>query len=326
MLLDRGGKPGCSLEFLQRQLGFSVDGVAQLDQLAAHRLDGGNDIFPKRFQRHTWLKPDLHLIIDLGAALCDGRLMDSEMFAISSDGTRIAYAVDGEGQPVVLVHGFASSRDQNWHSTGWIDRLTREGFRVVSFDCRGHGHSDKPHDPAAYGPHMIDDILAVMDAAHAPDALFMGYSMGAMLTIRLLMLYPERVRRAVAAGLGQNYFNEQQSWREMIAEAMLVDDPYAIQDAEARRFRIFGGQKGKDRLALSACMKSPRHTYRPEELQKSDTPVLVVAGENDTLVGSPQHLAHAFPHGRAVVLPNKDHMTAVGDPGFKRAAIEFFRA
>jgi pimeloyl-ACP methyl ester carboxylesterase len=251
--------------------------------------------------------------------------MESDLFATSQDGIRIAYAAEGEGPPVLLIHGFASSREQNWGSTGWIDRLARDGFRVVSFDCRGHGASDKPHDPAAYGPHMVDDIAAVMEAAALKNAFVMGYSMGAMLAVRFLMLHPERVRKAVTAGIGQNYFGEHPSWREMIADAMLTDDPSAITDAEARRFRIFGGQKGKDRLALAACMRSPRNMYRPEELKASKRPVLVVAGENDTLAGSPFELAKAFADGRALVLPNKDHMTAVGDPGYKRAVLDFVR-
>lgn len=250
--------------------------------------------------------------------------MESQCYAISKDGTHIAFDVTGEGKPVLLIHGFASSREQNWGSTGWIDRLARDGFRVVSFDCRGHGHSDKPHTPAGYGPQMIDDILAVMHASGLPDAYLMGYSMGAMLTIRFLMLYPERVRRAVAAGLGDNCFDEQPSWREKVAAAMLTEDPSTIADDEVRRFRIFGGQKGKDRLALAACMRAPRHIYSPLELAASQRPVLVVTGENDTLAGSPFALARSFADGRALVLPGKDHMTGVGDPGYKRAVLDFF--
>jgi pimeloyl-ACP methyl ester carboxylesterase len=252
--------------------------------------------------------------------------MDSDRIVVSKDGTHIAYDVTGEGKPVLLIHGFASSREQNWKSTGWIDRLVRQGYRVVSFDLRGHGHSDKPHETQAYGDQMIDDILAVLNASGINDAFVMGYSMGAMLAIRFLMLHPERIRRVVTAGVGDNYFAEQRSWRESVAAAMLVDDPSAIVDDEARRFRIFGGQRGKDRLALSACMKAPRYTYPPEALKASQRPVLVVAGENDPLVRSPLALAAAFADGRAVVLPNKDHMTAVGDPGYKRAVLDFFAA
>jgi pimeloyl-ACP methyl ester carboxylesterase len=245
------------------------------------------------------------------------------LFVHAPDGVRIAYDVTGEGKPIVLIHGFASSREQNWRSTGWIDRLAAEGFSVASFDCRGHGKSDKPHDPAAYGEHMIDDIIAVMDAAHAPVADVMGYSMGGMLTIRLLMQYPERVRRAVVAGIGATYFLESQAWRAMIATAMETDDLGALADPVARRFRLFGAQKGKDRLALAACMRSPRHKYVPGDLKRGARPVLVVCGGNDDLTGAPEPLADAFADGRAVTLPGKDHMSAVGDPGYKKAVIQF---
>ncbi len=252
--------------------------------------------------------------------------MDSDRIVVSKDGAYIAYDVTGKGKPVLLIHGFASSREQNWKSTGWIDRLVRENYRVVSFDLRGHGHSDKLHTPDAYGDRMIDDVLAVMQASDLQDAFIMGYSMGAMLAIRFLMLHPERVRRVVAAGVGDNYFAEQEPWREKVAAAVLTEDPSAIEDDEARRFRIFGGQKGKDRVALAACMRASRYTYSAAELKASQRPVLVVAGERDTLVGSPLALAAAFANGRAVVLPGKDHMTAVGDPAYKRAVLDFFAA
>jgi pimeloyl-ACP methyl ester carboxylesterase len=170
---------------------------------------------------------------------------------------------------------------------------------------------------------MIDDILAVMDAAQAPTADVMGYSMGSILTIRLLMQRPERVRRAVLAGLGATYFAESQAWRAMIADALEAEDFASIADPVARRFRIFGSQKGKDRFALAACMRSPRHIYGPGDLKRSPRPVLVVCGEKDDLVGSPEPLAAAFADGRAVTLPGKDHMTAVGDPAYKKAVLQF---
>jgi pimeloyl-ACP methyl ester carboxylesterase len=239
------------------------------------------------------------------------------------DGVRLAYDVTGEGRPIVLIHGFASSREQNWRSTGWIDRLAAEGFRIVSFDCRGHGKSDKPHDPAAYGEHMIDDILAVMDAAQAPVADVMGYSMGAMLTIRFLMQHPERVRRAVLGGMGETYFQESPVWRAMIATAMETDDLELVENPVARRFRRFAGQQGKDRLALAACMRSPRHKYASGDLKSSTRPVLVVCGGNDDLTGAPGPLADEFADGRAVTLPGKDHNSAVGDPAYKRAVLQF---
>jgi pimeloyl-ACP methyl ester carboxylesterase len=268
-------------------------------------------------------------IIDSRGWLCDGRSRSPAeqksvtLYVPSPDGVRIAYDVAGEGKPIVLIHGFASSREQNWRSTGWIDRLAAAGFRVVSFDCRGHGKSDKPHQPSAYGEHMIDDIIAVMDAAQAPVADVMGYSMGSMLTVRFLMQHPERVRRAVLGGMGATYFQESQAWRAMIAAALEADDIETIEDPIARRFRIFASRKDKDRFALAACMRSPRHKNVPADLKRSTRPVLVVCGANDDLTGPPEPLAEAFADGRAVTLPGKDHNSAVGDPGYKKAVIQF---
>jgi len=105
---------------------------------------------------------------------------------------------------------------------------------------------------------------------------------------------------------------------------MLTDDPSAVADADLRRFRLFGGQKGKDRQALAACMRSPRSIHPPAALKGAKRPVLVATGERDTLAGSPFALAGSFADGRALVLPNKDHMNAVGDPGLKRAVLDFF--
>jgi pimeloyl-ACP methyl ester carboxylesterase len=137
------------------------------------------------------------------------------------------------------------------------------------------------------------------------------------------MQYPERVRRAVLGGAGATYFQESPAWRGMIAGAMETNEIGAIEDRVARRFRIFGSQKGKDRLALAACMRSPRHKYTAADLKHSTRPVLVVCGGKDDLVGSPEPLAEAFADGRAVTLPGKDHMTAVGDPGYKKAVLQF---
>lgn len=250
--------------------------------------------------------------------------MSAALFTTAPDGVRLAYSVTGAGKPVLLVHGFASSAEQNWGTTGWIERLVREGYRVVSFDFRGHGHSDKPHDPAAYGPKLLDDALAVMAAAGLGAAYVMGYSMGAILAIRLAVTHPARVEKLVAAGIGNNYYGEAPSWGEKVAKALMTEDPQAIEDDEARKFRLFGGQKGKDREALAACVLASRPRCTPDELKSVPCPVLVVAGETDTLVGSPVSLAASFPAGRPVILPNKDHMTAVGDPGYKRAVLDFF--
>jgi pimeloyl-ACP methyl ester carboxylesterase len=223
----------------------------------------------------------------------------------------------------VLIHGFASDRVQNWRAPGWYQTLTGAGRRVVALDCRGHGESDKPHDPDAYGDNMVDDVVAVMDAAGIADSDVMGYSMGGMLAMGLMMRAPRRVRRVVIAGVGETYFRVAGQRRHAIADALEAEDPSTLADPIQRQFRLFAGQKGKDLKALAACMRKERTVYSPDELRSHAGPVLVVCGETDNLTGAPDGLAMAFPRGRAVTVPKRDHMSAVGDKVYKRAVLDF---
>ena len=248
-----------------------------------------------------------------------------EHHAISADGTRLAYEMVGEGKPIVLVHGFASDRNQNWKDVGWYEALTGAGFRVIAMDCRGHGASDKPHDDGAYGDKMVGDIVSVMDAAGLGRADVMGYSMGGILTVGLLMRHNERINRAVVAGIGETYFASKMH-RRGIAAALRASDPSTITDPTEKAFRAFASQSGKDRLALAACMSADRTMYTREQLGTCTTPVLVVDGEKDVQAGAPEPLAQAFANGRAVVVPRRDHMTAVGDRVYKEAVLEFLRS
>src|SRR5919109_4742115 len=106
------------------------------------------------------------------------------MATVVSAGVPIHYEISGAGRPMVLVHGFASSAQQNWNATGWIDFLVALERQVIALDCRGHGQSGKPYDPAAYaGSAMPDDVIAVMDALGIQSAEIMGYSMGGWITL-----------------------------------------------------------------------------------------------------------------------------------------------
>jgi pimeloyl-ACP methyl ester carboxylesterase len=247
-------------------------------------------------------------------------------FTQGSDGVRIAYEEAGAGEPIVLVHGFASDRGQNWRAPGWYETLTGAGRRVIAMDCRGHGESDKPHDPAAYGDRMIDDIATVMAAAGISGADIMGYSMGGMLAMGLLMLRPDLARRTIVAGVGETYFRDAPIRRREIADALVAPDPDMIVDPVNRQFRIFAGQAGKDLPALAACMRAERTIFTREQLGRWPGPLLVVCGEKDVLTGKPDGLARVFPDGHAVIVPNRDHMTAVGDKVYKQAVLAFLEA
>lgn len=255
-------------------------------------------------------------------------------YATAVDGVPIAYESVGEGAPILLIHGFASDRVQNWRGPGWYETLTGAGYRVVAMDCRGHGESGKPHDPAMYGHEiMARDTVAVMDAAGLEAPFVMGYSMGGFLAMRLALDYAARVPKLVIGGVGGSYLTPPRAGegmgdparREMIASALLAPDKNKIANPVARAFRDFAEQPGKDIEALAACMRGDRKSYTAADLARARQPVLVVCGGGDVLTGAPDALAAAFPHGRAVTVPGRDHMTAVGDKVYKEAVLKFLR-
>lgn len=248
-------------------------------------------------------------------------------FVKTPDGIRIAYESIGEGDPVVLVHGFAASRVQNWKDPGWYQTLTDAGYRVIAMDCRGHGESDKPHDVAAYDHSiMAEDVVAVMEAASAGRAFLMGYSMGGFIGMHVLMDHPELLKKFAIGGVGGSYLGRAFGSRDAIADALVAPDKSTISDPVQKSFREFAEQSGKDRLALAACMRANRRPFKASELKQSRRPVLVVCGEDDVLTGPPGPLANAFADGRAVMIPHRNHMTTVGDKVYKQAVLDFFRA
>ena len=250
-------------------------------------------------------------------------------FVTAADGVALAYERHGEGPAVMLVHGFGSSRNQNWKSTGWYGGLTAAGFPIVAMDCRGHGDSGKPHDEKAYGhDRMAEDVLSVMDACGLEQALVLGYSMGGFIGLRLLAARPGRVVKLAVAGVGETYLEDRitsPQARAQLAEALLAEDKDSITDPRAKMFRAFADQPGKDRLALAACMRAMSPRLSRETLAGLQRPVLVVDGAEDETAGRPEPLAAAVADGRAVAIPGKDHMSAVGDRHVRQAVIDFFR-
>lgn len=242
-----------------------------------------------------------------------------------SDGIEIAFSDEGEGDPILLIHGFASNAAANWRDTGWIKFLTGNGFRVIALDNRGHGASQKLYDPEFYsGPLMAEDSYRLLDHLGIARADVMGYSMGARLTAFLAIAHPDRVRSAIIAGLGANMMHGVGP-AEPVAEALLAEDPSTITSANARAFRIFADQTKSDRRALAACIRASRDRIPGAELATIKAPVLVVTGTADEIAGAAQPLADVIPGAQALDLPGRDHMKAVGDRGFKEGALAFLR-
>ncbi|HEY2051140.1 MAG TPA: alpha/beta fold hydrolase [Caulobacteraceae bacterium] len=253
------------------------------------------------------------------------------MASFSSRGLDLAYddiAASGERRgTVVLVHGFASNRAENWKRLGWYAALQRGGYRVVALDLRGHGESAKPHEAEAYQrAELAADVLALMDEANLGRAHLMGYSMGAHLALAIALKAPERVDRLVLGGIGGRVLGEgppRPTPAMSLSEALLAEDPAAIKDPIQRGFRQFAQIQGDDRQALAACSKGRGEAVTRQDLDGLSAPTLVVAGAGDDLAGDPQTLADAIPGAKAVVLPGCDHFSAIPHALFKSAVFDF---
>ena len=245
------------------------------------------------------------------------------MPTFNSGGVTIAYETAGEGPPILLIHGFASTGRVNWWDTGWVKTLTDKGRLVVTFDHRGHGQSEKLYDSALYpAAEMAEDARRLLDHLAIPVADVMGYSMGARVAAFLAINHPQRVRRAVFAGLAQRMITGV-GGAEAIAEALEAPSRDEVSDPAARSFRIFAEQTKSDLAALSACIRSSREKIAAEELARIRVPVLVVAGENDDVAGDVETLVNTIPGARGLTLPGRNHMNAVGDRGYKDAVLAF---
>jgi len=228
-----------------------------------------------------------------------------------------------DGFPILLIHGFASTAHVNWVFPGWMKTLGAAGYRVLALDNRGHGQSDKPHDPAAYTPEkMAGDAEALLAELGIGSAHVMGYSMGARITAFLALERPDLVRSVIFGGLGMGMVDGVGDW-DPIADALLAPSIDDVTHPRGRMFRAFADQTRSDRQALAACISTSRTLVSEADVARLAMPALVAVGTKDDIAGSPHELAAMLPRGRAVDIPNRDHMLSVGDKVFKAAVLEF---
>ena len=230
----------------------------------------------------------------------------------------------GEGEPIVLIHGFASTKEVNWVVPGWVTTLTRAGRRAIALDNRGHGQSSKLYDPAAYdSATMADDVRALLDHLGIERADVMGYSMGARIAAFLALKHPARVRSVILGGLGIRLvegvglpeINRRRAGGALACRCERSD--------RAHCSAAFAEQTRSDLKALAACIRGSRQTLSREQVAAIEVPVLVAVGSKDDVAGSAQALADLIPGARALDIPGRDHMLAVGDKVFKAGVIDF---
>ena len=236
---------------------------------------------------------------------------------------QIAFLDEGAGDPIVLVHGFASSKEVNWVMPGWVSTLKRAGRRVIALDDRGHGQSSKLYDPAKYHSDlMAEDVRALLDHLSIDRADIMGYSMGARITSFMALHHRARVRSVILGGLGVKLVDGVGLPEEIAValEAPSLDD---VTDPLGRMFRAFADQTKSDHRALAACIRGSRQVMTREQVAQIKMPVLIAVGTKDEIAGSPEELAALMPNARALPITGRDHMLAVGDKIFKAGVLDF---
>jgi pimeloyl-ACP methyl ester carboxylesterase len=245
------------------------------------------------------------------------------MPTFSHGSVEIAYLDEGQGDPIILIHGFASSKDVNWVQPGWFTTLKGAGYRVIALDNRGHGQSAKLYDPEDYHTSkMASDVKALMAHLGIGRADVMGYSMGARITAFLALESPELTRSIVLGGLGIHLV-EGVGLPVSIAEAMEAPSLADVTDAQGHIFRSFADKTKSDRRALAACIRGSRQEMTREQVASIKVPTLVAIGTRDLVAGSPDKLVALMPNARALPIPDRDHMIAVGDKVYKAGVLQF---
>jgi pimeloyl-ACP methyl ester carboxylesterase len=235
----------------------------------------------------------------------------------------IAFLDEGEGDPILLVHGFASTKNVNWVYPTWVSELKKNGRRVIALDNRGHGDSAKLYDPEQYHiPIMAADVTALMDHLNIERADIMGYSLGGRMTAWLGLHQPQRLRSAILGGIGIGLI-EGGGPGENVAEALEATSLEDVTDPVGRTFRAFADQTHSDRKALAACLRGSRGLMTREEAAGISVPVLIAVGTADEIAGSAEALGKIIPGSQMLDIPNRDHMRAVGDKVYKAGVLDF---
>lgn len=250
-----------------------------------------------------------------------------------ADGVRLRYVDQGSGEPVLLIHGLAVNLEMNWLQPGIGSALLERGYRVIAYDARGHGRSDKPHDPAAYGEPEIEDAVRLLDHLGISRAHVVGYSRGGRVAHRIRARHPGRVRTVTLGGYGEAPdaggppfpTGEMAEALEAGRFSLLVRivDP----DAPADEVEAIAGMLSEmnDGRAVAAAFRADS-AFPPvtaEELRANEVPTLALLGENDLLGDQVERMSETMSNLEVLVIPGADHVSAFGRPEFVTALVGF---
>lgn len=247
---------------------------------------------------------------------------------MTPDGIRLATYEWGDptAPTVFAVHGFASSAIMNWHDTAWTRDLVRAGYRVLALDQRGHGASDKPHDPSRYSMALlVADVLTVLDTYMLDEVLYLGYSLGARVGWQACLDLPERIERAVLGGIPDG---QPLTRFDTDAARAFLDDGTPVGDRLTNAYVTMANRiEGNDLGALVALVEGMKDEgVQPEPANPPQQPLLLATGSEDPILDRSRALAEAAPQGSFAEIPGRNHFNAPVSHHFRRDGIAFFGA
>ncbi len=225
---------------------------------------------------------------------------------VNNDGVRIHYEVEGQGDPLVIQHGFTGSIE-TVRLLGYSDSL-KDSYRVILIDARGHGVSDKPPTPESYGMQTAaGDVLAVLDALGIPKAHFFGYSMGGVIGFAMADLAPERLLSLIA-GAAHPFEDNLESFRNIDGK-----DP----DAFVKALQTFLGEKIAPEivpLVLTNDLEALAAAARPrpgmeDMLPSLNVPCFLFCGTEDPRHPLVEKCAGQISDAKFVSLPGLNHVS-----------------
>jgi pimeloyl-ACP methyl ester carboxylesterase len=238
----------------------------------------------------------------------------------NSAGVQIHYVDEGKGQPIVLVHGALGNIESNWIQTGVITNLSRD-HRVIALDMRGHGRSGKPYEPAAYGHHMADDIVRLLDHLKIRKAHLIGYSFGAVVAGYTSTRFPDRFLTVTFGGATpmlawtaaqQKQFEERAQQYEqgsvrglILRTAAGVGEKLTEAQIQKRESELLQTQ---DLRAIAAVSRSQSEfLVKAEELKTSTVPTLAIVGSDDPALNAVNELRRLRPDIGLVIIDGATH-------------------
>ena len=274
------------------------------------------------------------------------RPVDAADEFFDSKGVKIRYVTEGKGEPVVLIHGWMGDSSM-WggDGSGNTKLKGRDGLQLIALDCRGHGKSDKPHDPEKYGPEMAADVVRLLDHLKIEKAHLIGYSSGAFIAGYVAATHPERVLSIVYGGqapviagrVRASDFSECEGFAQAVDEGkdlgsyIIAVTPRSRPKPTPEQAKAIASflYRGKDVKAFAVAGLSFKNLgVTVEQLTKCEAPILFIHGgnESDHVKNRVAAVRKLLGRGEVKIVEGGDHITTLVKPAFAAAILEFLHS